>query len=165
MKPISLKNCCIAVISFCLAFTLSCGNDDGLGFNPGNVSYSGTGSFSFTGDTTMNFMGTVDNAGIIINNGNQLLPFNLKNGDLTLLVGVNGDPEIKARSYAISGSGGEGWVTISLLDEFYDAKSGVITITTLNSNQIKGSIDVALRALFSFNDNLFIKGDFELNAM
>lgn len=113
----------------------------------------------------MSFMGTVTNAGIVINNGNQLLPFNLKSGDLTLLVGVNGDPEIKARSYTISGSGGEGWVTISLLDELYDAKSGTITITTLNSNQIKGSIDVALRALFSFNDDLFIKGDFELTAL
>ncbi len=157
-----LKNQMVVIMALLLmTFTTNCGDSDDPQLSS---TYSGTGSFNFTGDTTFTFQGSVSNSGTVPINDYQFLPVNVKNGDLTLLIGVNGRPSVVVGSYEVGEMPVQAYTTITLLDELYDAKSGTVTISTYNQNEIKGSIDVALRALFSFSDDLFIQGTFELTA-
>ena len=143
-----------------LLITVSCSSDSN---DPqlGPITYAGTGTFNLTGDTTFTFQGSVDNVGIV----GKFLPVFLKNSDdLTLKIGINGDPEVKAGTYVTGVKPVQAFTSITLFDELYEATSGTVTLTSINENEIKGAVDTTISAFYVSSDDIFIKGTFELTA-
>ena len=127
----------------------------------GPITYAGSGAFNFTGDTTFTFQGSVDNVGIV----GDFLPIFLKNSDdLTLQIGINGDPEVQPGTYVTGVTPVQAFTSITLFDELYEATSGIVTITSLNENEIKGSVNTTISAFFVTSDDIFVEGTFELTA-
>lgn len=161
MKTISTRCPYLAVLAMAILLaTASCSSDPN---DPqsGPFTYAGTGTFNFTGDTTFSFQGSVDNVGIV----GDFLPVFLKNSDnLTLQIGINGDPEVQVGTYVTGVKPVQAFTSITLFDELYEATSGTVTITSLTENEIKGSVDTTISAFFGSSTDIFLEGTFDLTA-
>ena len=161
MKTISIRHLYLMLVGVVILLTTASCSSDSNDPQIGSITYAGTGTFNFTGDTTFTFQGSVDNVGIV----GEFLPIFLKNpDDLTLRIGINGDPEVKAGTYVTGVKPVQAFTSITLFDELYEATSGTVIITSINENEIKGSVDTTISAFFVSSNDIFIQGTFELTA-
>ena len=161
MKTISTRFPYLALVGMVFLLTTASCSSDSNDPQLGPISYAGTGTFSFTGDTTFTFQGSVNNVGIV---GDFLPVFLTNSDDLTLQIGINGDPEVQAGTYVTGVQPVQAFTSITLFDELYEATSGTVTITSFNENEIKGSVDTTISAFFGSSNDIFIEGTFELTA-
>lgn len=157
----------ILMVVWFSSFMLNCSKDD----VPASESvYSGTGNFNFTGDFNMTFIGNVENAKIEKITNGESLPLSFKdNQGKEFFIGIRDNPKIQARSYTMEDLTTEGYAGIELSGEIYDSGSiggtGTVTITTLNSSKIAGSVDMNLARPLNTADTVVVKGSFELKAL
>jgi hypothetical protein len=156
----------ITIFLFSIAIT-SCSKDDnandGLAF-----SYSGNGNFNFTGDFNMSYSGSADNVQIAQTNGQESIPISFFDSQgKEFFIGLRGMP-LETRAYTMKTLGDEGYSAIVLEGNIYDSGAiggkGTVTISTLNKNKIKGSVDMRLARPLNTADTVIVKGTFELNG-
>ncbi len=149
-----------------ITLTLSCSKTD-EGPAVDSV-YSGNGNFIFTGDYNENFSGTVSNTGIQQTNGIELLPLSFRNTQgKELFIGLKSS-KLEARAYTMKEIDAEGYAGYQFANGLYDTGAiggkGTVTITNINSKEIKGSVDMKLARPLNTADTVIVKGTFQLKA-
>ncbi|WP_430965025.1 hypothetical protein [Spongiimicrobium sp. 2-473A-2-J] len=131
--------------------------------------FFGTGNFNFTGDFNMSFVGEVSNARIAqISNGESLPLSFIDSQGKEFFIGLRDNPRIGARAYTMEDLTTEGYAGIELSGEVYDTGSiggtGTVTLTTVNSSEISGSVDMKLARPLNTADTVVVKGSFQLRS-
>lgn len=146
-------------------------SDDGEDIVSDSV-YSGTGSFAFTGDFNESFNGNVDRTKIGEQNGVQMLPMSFVDSQgRGLLVSVSA-PKIIPRKYTLkdfdTSTNEAGFASIVLNGERYGSDAiggkGTVTITTVSSKKISGSVAMRLARPLNTADTVLVVGSFELKS-
>jgi hypothetical protein len=151
---------------FIMIFT-GCSKEDG-----GSIldsAYSGTGNFNFTGDFDMTFIGNVTGAEITSGSNGESIPLSFVDSQGKIFfIGLRDNPKIEARTYTMEDIFTEGYASIELSGELYDSGAiggtGTVTISTLNSGQIKGTVDMKLARPLNTADTVIVKGSFQLKG-
>jgi hypothetical protein len=153
------------VLALFLIMLLGCSKE---GEGPvGDSEYSGTGSFTFTGDYNESFNGSVSTQ-VTDQNGQELLPLSFINDQgEELFIGLRSS-QIEARDYAMKEIDSEGYGVYQFPAGLYDTGAiggkGTVTLTKLNGDEIKGTVDMRLARPLNTADTVIVKGSFQLKS-
>ena len=155
----------IIVIILLFSIFLSCSKDIGP---ITDKTYSGTCSFTFSGDFNEVYNGSAENTEIIKFEGGESLAINfIDSQERVFFIGIRGS-KLKEQNYTMDDIGSEGYAGIQLSDNVYDTGAiggnGTVNITALNSKVINGTVDMKLARPLNTADTVIVKGSFQLKS-
>ena len=163
-----LTNVLLMVLLFG-SFSLGCSKDSGEDTAVTDSVYSGTGNFNFTGDFDMTFIGNITGAKITSGSNGESIPLSFVDSQGKIFfIGLRDDPKMEARTYTMKDIFTEGYASIELSGELYDSGAiggkGTVTISVLNSSEIKGTVAMKLARPLNTADTVIVNGSFQLKG-